>query len=146
MPTLEETLFIAVLAHEGQRDRADKPYILHPLRVMFSMETEEERIVAVLHDVVEDTEMTLDKLEDYGFSPEIIDAVKHLTKQPGEEYMDFISRVTLNPLATKIKMADLRDNMDESRIAHPTDADETPWRKYKEAYPVLVAGQYKGEA
>ena len=98
--------------------------------------------------MVEDTEITFttfEKLEDYGFSPEIIDAVKYLTKQPGEEYMDYIQRVTLNPLSAKVKLADMRDNMNESRIPHPTDADKKLWQKYKEAHPILIASQHKGE-
>ena len=96
MPTIEQAIFLATMAHEGQKDRADQPYILHLLRVMLSVDTEEERIVALLHDIVEDTEITLttfEKLADYGFSLEVIEAVKHLTKQPGEEYIDYIQRV-----------------------------------------------------
>ena len=146
MPTFEQTISLATMAHECQKDRAGQPYILHLLRVMLSMESEDERIVALLHDIVEDTEITFttfEKLADYGFSSEVIKAVKHLTKQPGEEYIDYIQRVTKNPLAAKVKLADMRDNMDETRIPHPTDADKKLWQKYKAAYPILIASQRK---
>ncbi len=108
---IEEAIKIAVDAHFGQVDKQGVPYILHPLRVMFAMETEEERIVAVLHDVVEDTPITLGYLHDCGFSPEVIAAVDALTRREGEVYTDFTLRAKANPTARLVKIADIKDNM-----------------------------------
>ena len=108
MPTLEDAISLAMEAHRGQRDKAGAPYILHPLRVMLSMETETEMIVAVLHDVVEDGGITIDDLRKAGYSGEIVNAIDHLTRLDGEEYDQFIDRVKGNPLARKVKIVDLQ--------------------------------------
>lgn len=113
---LTDAILIATRAHRTMVDRAGKPYILHPLRVMLRMDTETERIVAVLHDVVEDTWVTLDYLRhERGFSDEVIEALDALTRREGEPYFDYILRVKANPLATKVKLADLADNLDPAR-------------------------------
>lgn len=137
MATLERAIAIAALAHEGQVDKAGAPYVLHPLRVMLACQTPEARIAAVLHDVVEDTAITLEELEGEGFPAEVLEAVAALTKREGEDYEAFIRRVAPNPIAREVKLADLRDNSDLSRIAEPTERDRERIKKYKRAIAYL---------
>jgi (p)ppGpp synthase/HD superfamily hydrolase len=121
---VERAIEVAVRAHAGQVDKAGAPYILHPLRVMLTLETDEERTVAVLHDVLEDCpDYPLARLRVAGFPEEVIGALVALTKADGEKYGDFIERVALNPLATRVKIADLHDNMNLSRLPNPTEHD-----------------------
>lgn len=135
--TLEKAIEIAVAAHKEQIDKAGQPYVLHPLRMMFQMETEIERIVAVLHDVLEDTSVTPSDLEEQGATPEILTALDHLTRLSSESYDEFILRASQNPIARKVKLADLWDNMDLRRISKVTDKDLARIRKYAEAYRLL---------
>jgi (p)ppGpp synthase/HD superfamily hydrolase len=141
--TLEKAIEIAVSAHKGARDKADKPYVLHPLRMMFQMETEVEQIVAVLHDVLEDTRVTAFDLKDQGATEEILTALDHLTRKKSESYTKFILRAAKNPIARKVKLADLRDNMDLTRLAEVTPKDLARIRKYAKAYSFLSA-KYDG--
>lgn len=115
MNDLERAIDVAVDAHAGQTDKAGETYIRHPLRVMRSMDSETERIVAVLHDVVEDGDYTSEDIGDQ-FGPEVRRAVDALTKRDGETYMEFIKRAAENPIARKVKIADLEDNMDLTRL------------------------------
>lgn len=138
---LEKAILLAVKAHSGQKDKADSPYILHPLRVMQNMDTESEMIVAVLHDVLEDTEITADDLRNNSFSEEILDAVQMLTKQEGEEYQEFIERIKQNPIARKVKLADIEDNMDIKRFKspeYPTEKDIERLKRYYLAWKTLT--------
>lgn len=139
MATLERAIALAAQAHEGQVDTAGAPYILHPLRMMLSVDTPEARVAAVLHDVVEDTPVSLEELRAEGFSEAVIGAVEALTKRPEEEddYDAFIRRVAPNPLARQVKLADLRDNCDVSRIAQPSQKDWRRIEKYKRAIQYL---------
>jgi (p)ppGpp synthase/HD superfamily hydrolase len=137
MSSLEKAISIAAQAHDGQRDKAGAPYILHPLRVMMKMTTESERITAVLHDLIEDTDWTIERLVQEGFDPAILAAVDCLTKREGEEYEAFIQRVQLNPLAVKVKIADLEDNMVGSRLKEVTDAETKRLKKYELALQML---------
>ena len=123
MSLLERAIEIAVTAHKEQVDKAGKPYILHPLRLMFKMQTENEMIAAVLHDVVEDTDWTIEKLEDEGFSAEVLTAVNLLTHDKKVPYKKFIEAIKTNKIALKVKLADLEDNLDIKRIAHPKFKD-----------------------
>jgi (p)ppGpp synthase/HD superfamily hydrolase len=138
MSTLERAIQIAVQAHMGQKDKGGEPYILHPLRIMFKMHTDLERMVAVLHDVVEDSEWTLDHLRDEGFPDRVLAAVDCLTHRSNESYEDFIERVQVNILARTVKIADLQDNLDASRIPELTDKDIERIRKYQKALNVLI--------
>src|SRR5690606_10810418 len=113
---LERAIAIAAQSHDGQIDKAGEPYILHPLRVMLAVDTEAERIAAVLHDVVEDTEVTMEQLRAEGFSDDVLAAVDALTKQPGESRMDAAVRAKANPVARSVKLADNLDNQDMTRI------------------------------
>lgn len=136
---LEKAIEIAVEAHRGQIDKAGKIYILHPIRVMLRGRNETEQIVGILHDVVEDTPVTLDMLRKEGFSEEILDALSCVTKNEGEDYGDFINRVITNPLATRIKLYDLEDNMNRDRIPYPTEHDEARFAKYEKYHKVVAA-------
>ena len=138
MATLERAIEIAKLAHAGKVDKAGADYVGHPLRVMDKCETEEEKIVGVLHDVVEDSNWTFEMLEAEGFSSEVIEALKCVTKlSKDENYDEFIERVMINELARLVKLYDLKDNMDLSRISEPSDEDLQRVDKYKKAYRLL---------
>lgn len=130
---LEKAILIAVKAHKGQVDKGGSPYILHPLRVMFSLKDEKERICAVLHDVIEDTDITLDYLRNDGFSEEILLALDALTKRKNESYDQFIDRIIYNRLACHVKLADLNDNMNLERIENPSQKDFERIEKYRKA-------------
>ena len=139
MSTLERAIEIATEAHKGQYDKAGNDYIGHPLRVMDMGRTEKEKIVGVLHDVVEDTEWTFAQLAAEGFSQEVIDALQCVTKlSENENYDDFIERVKKNPLATAVKVNDLSDNMDIRRLPYLSDKDVKRLKKYLKAYKKLT--------
>ena len=139
MSTLERAIEIATQAHEGQVDKAGNAYIGHPLRVMAMGKTEQEKIAGVLHDIVEDTPWTFEMLEAEGFDPEIIAALKCVTKiSENEDYDSFIERVKKNPLAVAVKINDLTDNMDIRRLPYLSDKDVKRLKKYLKAYKKLV--------
>jgi len=131
--TLERAIAIAATAHAGQVDKGGAPYILHPLKVMLRMTTLEERIVAVLHDVVEDCGISLDDLRKEGFSEEVLSAIESVTKVPGESYEDFVERAAQNPIGRAVKLADLEENSDLSRIASPSWEELERIEKYRRA-------------
>lgn len=136
---LKKAIEIATEAHKGATDKYGSPYINHVTRVMNLGATEEEKIVGVLHDVVEDTHWTFEKLEAEGFSSEIIEALKCVTKISEEEdYEEFTLRVSKNPLAVKVKINDLTDNMDIRRIPTLTEKDLIRLMKYHKAYRFLT--------
>ena len=137
MNLLEQAIAIALEAHRGQVDKAAQPYILHPLRVMLKMNTDKEMIVAVLHDVVEDSKISLEDLQSRGFFGEIIDAVKCCTKKHGMPYEEYIQQIGKNPLASRVKIADLQDNMNLARLPHPSQDDFDRVDKYREALAFL---------
>jgi (p)ppGpp synthase/HD superfamily hydrolase len=138
MPTLENAISLAAKAHRGRKDKAGAAYILHPLRVMLRMKTKDERIVAVLHDVVEDTKYTLEDLRKAGYSQKILQSLDYLTKRDGEEYDQFIKRIKRNPLARKVKIVDIEDNLDLTRIKKPKQRDVTRMEKYRRALSELM--------
>lgn len=111
MSDLTTAIRIAAELHHGQVDKSGLPYILHPLRVMLAMDDDLSRTVAVLHDVAEDCEDGWQALHDAGFSDEVLDAIDHLTRREGETYEGFIQRARLSPIARKVKIADIRDNL-----------------------------------
>ena len=136
--TLERAIELAVEHHKGQFDKAGKPYILHPLRVMMSVDKDDEKIVAVMHDIVEDTDITLDDLRNEGFSEQVISAIECVTKGEEEDYDSFIERISHNPLAIQVKLADINDNMDLSRLSNVTEKDLERVEKYKKAKEKLL--------
>ena len=135
--SLEHAVAIAAEAHAGQVDKAGAPYLLHPLRVMLRMNTDHERIVAVLHDVVEDSDWTLEQLRQEGFADDILDGIESVTRREDETYHDFVRRAALNPVGRRVKLADLRDNCDLTRIPNPSDRDRRRLEKYRRAISLL---------
>lgn len=138
MNILDKAILIANKAHTNQKDKAGADYINHPLRVMNAGKTEEEKIIGVLHDVIEDSDWTFEMLKEEGFSQEVMDALRCLTKLSEDEpYNHFIERVKSNPLAIAIKLNDIADNMDIRRLPELTDNDVIRLRKYLKAYNEL---------
>ncbi|MDP6578832.1 MAG: HD domain-containing protein [Candidatus Marinimicrobia bacterium] len=137
--TLERAIAIAAEAHAGQKDRAGAPYILHPIRLMIQMDGNDAMISAVLHDVVEDSAWTLDDLRIEGFSDEVLNAVDSLTHRDkeGEDYWDYIKRAGSDPIAIKVKLADLLDNLNPNRLNKVTKEDEKRFERYRKAQQML---------
>ena len=139
MSTLSKAIEIATKAHEGATDKYGAPYINHVKRVMNMGQTDNEKIVGVLHDVIEDTHWTFEDLENEGFSKEVIDALKCVTKiSEDEDYAEFIIRVKINPLAVKVKLNDLTDNLDIKRMPEVLESDLKRLNKYLRAYNELI--------
>lgn len=141
MATIEKALQIAAKAHEGQRDKEGLPYILHPLRVMAAVAGEDAQIVAVLHDVIEDTPVTADDLRAAGFSPPVVAAVVRVTHRKGEPYADYVVGCRADDVARRVKLADLADNtrldrtiLRPDRVAH----DLARVRRYLLSYKFLT--------
>ena len=129
---LDKAIKIAVDSHSGQTSNNGEPYILHPLRMMFQLDTSEEKIVAVLHDTIEKTDVDLNYLKDTGFSEQILFAVDSLSRRPDEDYDYYIQRVSKNKLATKVKVIDLHDNI--SSLGHePKKMNSNNYLKYQKA-------------
>ena len=141
MSTIERAIALAALAHVGQVDKAGAPYILHPLRVMLRLEGMEERIVAVLHDVVEDSDWTLERLRNEGFSEIILQAIDAVSQRPDEDYNEFIVRASKNSIGRRVKLADLEDNSDLSRLTEVTDRDLARLRKYQRGIAILALSE-----
>lgn len=143
MTTLDRAVALAVEKHAGQLDKGGAPYILHPLRVMLAVSGEYECMAAVLHDVVEDCGVTIDELRDRGLPEPVVEAVEALTKRPdehgAERYFEFVERAGQNDIARAVKLADLTDNMDLSRIALPTERDFARVERYRKAKKLLEA-------
>ena len=140
MSLIEKAIAVALEAHEGDVTRSGKPYVLHPLRLMLQMDSEEEMITAVLHDVVEDSHYTLDDLTGMGFPDSVLDALNVLTHDKERiSYEDYIQGIKSNPLAVRIKLADLTHNMDIRRLPNPMgDSDLERLRKYRRAWKTLT--------
>jgi hypothetical protein len=128
--TLERAIVIAAEGHAGKLDKAGNPYILHPLRVMLRLDTNEERIAGVLHDVVEDCGLSIDDLRAEGFSEAV-------TIRDGESYDDFVARAAADPIGRRVKLADLEDNSDLRRIRNPTAKDYARIEKYQRAIRLI---------
>jgi (p)ppGpp synthase/HD superfamily hydrolase len=135
---LDHAIAIAIKAHSGQVDKAGQPYILHPLRVMLKFQSEDERIVAVMHDVVEDSDVTFYSLNKEGFSDKVVEAIECLTKRKNEDYESFIMRASKNSIAKKIKIEDIRDNLDLTRLHKITEKDLQRIEKYHQALRLLT--------
>lgn len=137
-PTVEAAIALALRAHQGQTDRAGQPYILHPLRLMQQMKTPTEQIVAVLHDVVEDSAVTLADLRADGYDETVLAALDCLTHRSDEPYDDYIERIRHNPLACRVKLADLADNMTLQRLDTITAQDTARLERYLRAWHRLT--------
>lgn len=130
-------LAIAESFHRGQTDKAGKPYIEHVTRVSSKCDTLEERIAGLLHDIVEDTECTLEHLQKVGFNSNIIEAISLLTRVKGQRYTKYIANISRNSIAREVKLRDLEDNMDTTRLKSIIKKDEERQIKYRKAYKTL---------
>ncbi len=148
MSTLERAIALAATAHAGQTDKAGAPYVLHVLRVMLRCETNEERMAAVMHDMVEDCGWTLDQLRAEGFPEPVVEAVvadsrrdgedlHDFVRRDGETYEDFVPRARLHPIGRRVTLADLADNSDLSRLPEVTPRDQARLEKYRRAMDAL---------
>lgn len=136
---LNRAIYIAIDAHDGQLDTQNgRPYIEHPFRVMNAGFTLQEKIVGVLHDVIEDTDWTLEQLSEEGFSDEIVNAVDAMSRRDNESYDNFILRIQENPLAVRVKINDLSDNMDLRRLNEIQYQDLARLQKYLRAFKQLT--------
>lgn len=126
-------------AHAGQTDKCGLPYVCHPLHVAESMEDEVTCTAALLHDVVEDTDVTFEDLVEMGFTPEVLRIVRLLTHDPEVPYMDYVRRIKEDPQAAKVKLSDLRHNCDLTRIDHVAQRDLDRVKKYKAAMELLLS-------
>ena len=129
---------IAAQAHEAQTDKAGEAYVLHPMRMALRCRTDAERIVALLHDVVEDSPWTLSQLAEEGFPPEIVAGIDGMTHREGESYDAFVDRAAQNPLSCCVKRLDLEDNMNVLRLGEVTEKDLARLQKYHGAYRRLL--------
>ncbi len=134
MATLEDAIEIAVAAHRGQTDKAGQPYVLHPLRLMVQMRDEPAQIAAVLHDVVEDSDWTLDALCARGFADEVVTAIDCLTRREGELYEGSVERAASHPIARRVKLADVEDNLDVRRLGPLSEHDLERLDRYRRAW------------
>ncbi len=133
----DKALRIAIKAHEGQKDKSGREYIMHPIRVAERCNDSRAKIVALLHDTIEDTEVTADFLREQGFPEEIINGILSVTKCEGESYEDFVRRAAENEIGKIVKKADLEDNLDIRRLKEITDEDVKRLRKYLRAWQFL---------
>ena len=133
----EKAYEIAKKAHLGQVDKAGEDYIKHPEKVASFVKTDEEKAVAYLHDVIEDTELTLEDLNKYDFSKEVLEAVDIITKKRGEDYQSYLNSVKKNKIARAVKLADLRHNSDLTRLIKVTEKDIKRKEKYQKAIDFL---------
>jgi len=140
-PALENAILLAGQAHLGQKDKAGQPYVLHALRIMFMLDSEEERIVGVLHDLVEQTEVTLDRLKTLGYSERIVQAIDQLTwRKQQESYEEYIKRLLSDPIAASVKRADIADHLTPSIDGRLTWLEKNHpelYRRYKAALSIL---------
>ena len=136
-PNTKKAMRLCYAAHHGQFDKSGVPYVFHPYHVAEQMDSENTVIAALLHDVVEDTETTLDDLKRMGFDKEVIAAISLLTHQDGVPYLDYVAEIAKNPIARAVKLADLRHNMDLTRLEQVDDKARERIEKYKQAVSLL---------
>lgn len=137
MTLIETSLRIALRAYAGKTDKSGREYILHPLRVMAKMETDLEMSAALLHDVIEDSDITPEELLAEGIPAEVVEAVQHLTRNQGEEYQDFVARAKQNKIAARVKIADIEDNINVLRLPTLNETDLARVQKYHAAWRLL---------
>ena len=136
-PQTKKALKLCFEAHKEQLDKSGLPYVFHPFHLAEQMDDEASTVVALLHDVVEDTDYTLEDLCGMGFTPEVIEALSLLTHDPAVPYMEYVAAAGKNPIARKVKLADLRHNSDCTRLDVITDRDKTRAEKYRRAIELL---------
>lgn len=140
-PQTRKAINLMFEAHKEQRDKSGLPYVFHPFHLAEQMEDETTTVVALLHDIVEDTDCTPDDLRRMGFSEEVCEAIDLMTHREGVPYMEYVKRIKTNPVAVKVKLADLRHNSDLTRMEKPTERDKQRAEKYREAIRLLLDGE-----
>ena len=135
----EKALKLCFLAHKDQTDKVGIPYVFHPFHLAEQMEDEVSTVVALLHDVVEDTDYTLEDLRQMGFSTEALEAVALLTHDPAVPYEEYLIPIKANPIARRVKLADLTHNSDPTRVREVTPQMEARWEKYRKAKAFLTS-------
>ena len=140
-PQTKKAVNLMFEAHKEQRDKSGLPYVFHPFHLAEQMEDETTTVVALLHDIVEDTDCTPDDLRRMGFSEEVCEAIDLMTHREGVPYMEYVKRIKTNPVAVKVKLADLRHNSDLTRMEKPTERDKQRAEKYREAIRLLLDGE-----
>lgn len=138
MDMLNKALIIAINAHKGKFDKGGIDYISHPVYVALNMDSDDEKITALLHDVVEDSSISLEELKAFGFNKQIIEAVNLLTRKKDTDYFDYIKALKNNPLALKVKLADLKHNSDEERLALLGERGQSLSKRYNKAIKYLL--------
>lgn len=133
----KRALALCFEAHKDQKDKSGLPYVFHPFHLAGQMEDEETTVVALLHDVIEDTEYTIEDLQKAGFSQNVISAIALMTHDPQVPYMEYVSAIKSNPIARAVKLADLRHNSDMTRLDIITQRDEERAQKYLDAIVIL---------
>lgn len=136
-PMTRKAMTMAYEAHHGQKDRSGVPYVFHPARVAGRFTNEAEACVAWLHDVAEDTTVTIEDIRLAGFGAAVCDALQLLTHDKAVPYMDYVREIAKNPIARAVKLADLEDNMDLERLAVVDEAAEKRLEKYQAAHRLL---------
>ena len=139
LPLFDKAVEIATKAHQGQTDKSGKPYIGHVMRVSLGCKTQKSKVIALLHDVVEDTPVTPEQLIAEGIPADIVEAVLTLSRRQDEPYEEYINRVAPHPLCREVKIADMEDNMDIRRLAEIGEADVKRLKKYHKAWKTLTS-------
>ena len=134
---IDKAALICVTKHQGQRDKAGAAYFQHPMRVAMKCEKDEEKIVALLHDTIEDTDVTPEWLKQQGFSDEIVEAILSVTRKHGEDYQEFVARAKKNPIGRIVKIHDLEDNLNVLRLSEITPEMAARLTKYLKALESL---------
>lgn len=134
----KKAMKIAYQAHQGQTDKTGLPYIYHPIHLAEQMQDEATTCVALLHDVVEDTDITIEQLAQEGFPQEVLEAIRLMTHDPAVSYMDYVREIKKNPIAAAVKLADLRHNSDMSRLDVVDDRAIARAEKYQRAIDLLT--------
>ena len=139
LPLFERALTLASVRHAGQKDKGGAPYVMHVIRVMMGVNSSDEKLAALLHDLLEDTETTEKELLEYGFAPHTVELVKLLSRAENEDYMDYIRRLSVEKSAVLIKLSDLKDNKDRTRQKEKLDKEDIErLKKYHRAEEFLL--------
>lgn len=143
-PQTKSAMKLCFDAHKDQVDKSGLPYVFHPLHLAEQMDTEDEVCVALLHDVMEDTSLTANDIRAAGMPEQVIEALLLMKHSSSDEYLDYVAKLAVNPLARKVKRTDLLHNSDLTRLDKVTDADRDRVRKYKRALELLDGNIARG--
>jgi (p)ppGpp synthase/HD superfamily hydrolase len=142
-PTLEDAIVLAVEAHRGRRDVLGRPYILHPLRLMSRLAEPSEQTAALLHDVIADSDLTLDDFRAREYDPEVVEALDRLNRRDAESFEDFIERIRQHPVARRVKIADLENHLDLRNWTSIGEREQERLNRYRRSWGTLVATERK---